>query len=342
MKKFLFLSMMLGTAMMASAQTAEEEIMKLLPKMPTETEMIRYHKEKNSPSSENITVAQPYLYGNFHNALKNARDKADKKIKEVGETSRARAMKSKAAGTDYTVEEIENMSEAEQEKMAMAMAQKKLAGMGLNLSDLPSDGRKLSDAQAKALAGKVMAKAKSGQLQETNPKQAELMLKLQELSTEEFQRVTTIDDPLKTAAQKGRQLYARDYKDRIDALVAQQKALKYVFMEKYTEEDKPKVEAETKKYNELAVQIWEIENEFYAKYIPMWYRAVQASMDFCKNTLIPIEKRRQSVTKELYDLTQDTNYTMGDTYPLVGAASYLDQAGKLGEYDDFLKLNGEE
>ena len=97
------------------------------------------------------------------------------------------------------------------------------------------------------------------------------------------------------------------------------------------------MEAETKKYNELERQQWELECDFHAKYIPMWRKAVLASMDFCKKTLVPIEKQRQEITRQLYDLTQSPNYTMGDTYPIVGATAYLEQSGKLGEYEDYLR-----
>lgn len=333
---------MVWTALSASAQTTAEDIMALLPKMPTEAEMIKYHREYNAPATENITLAQPQLYTDFLEALKEAKDKADEMAGEVGESSKAKLMKGKVAGSDYTVEDFDNMSEAEQEKAAMAIAQKRLAKMGLSLSDLPKEGEELSETQKQAIASKVTAKAKSGQLPKTNANQAELMMKLQELGTEESRLVMTIDDPLKAAAEEGRKLYERDYKAKIDNMIAQQRALKYVFMEKYTEEDRPKVEAETKKYNELAVKIWQTENEFYAKYIPMWRKALLASMDFCKKTLIPIEQQRREVTEQLYEMTQDANYTMGDTYPLVGAAAYLDQSGKIDEYDNYLKPEAEE
>ena len=333
---------MVWAVLSASAQTTAEDIMALLPKMPSDAEMIKYHREYNAPATENITLAQPQLYTDFLEALREAKEKADEKTNEVGETSKAKLMKGKVAGSDYTVEDFDNMSEAEQEKAAMAIAQKKLAEMGLSLSDLPKEGEELSEAQKQAIASKVTAKAKSGQLPKTNANQAELMMKLQELGTEESRLAMTVDDPLKTAAEEGRKLYECDYKAKIDDMMAQQRALKYVFMEKYTEEDRPKVEAETKKYNELAVQIWKLQNEFYAKYIPMWRKALLASMDFCKNTLIPIEQQRKEVTEQLYEMTQDANYTMGDTYPLVGAGAYLDQSGKIDEYDDYLKLEGAE
>ena len=333
---------MVWAVLSASAQTTAEDIMALLPKMPSDAEMIKYHREYNAPATENITLAQPQLYTDFLEALREAKEKADEKANEVGETSKAKLMKGKVAGSDYTVEDFDNMSEAEQEKAAMAIAQKKLAEMGLSLSDLPKEGEELSEAQKQAIASKVTAKAKSGQLPKTNANQAELMMKLQELGTEESRLAMTVDDPLKTAAEEGRKLYECDYKAKIDDMMAQQRALKYVFMEKYTEEDRPKVEAETKKYNELAVQIWKLQNEFYAKYIPMWRKALLASMDFCKNTLIPIEQQRKEVTEQLYEMTQDANYTMGDTYPLVGAGAYLDQSGKIDEYDDYLKLEGAE
>ena len=340
MKRVFIATMMLTTAVFASAQTTAEEIMGLLPKMPTEAEMVRFHKESTVPTYDEKTITQPDLYNDYLEALKTAKAQTDELFSQVGDASVAKTRKSKVAGTDYTVEEIEDMSEAEQEKMAMAMAQKKLAGLGLNLSDLPKDGEELSDAQRQALAAKVMAKAKSGQLPQANPKQAELMMKLSELNNEEGRLMMTIDDPLKAAAEEGRKLYARDYQAKVDALEKQQRELVaqgYALSEKFTEEDRPRVEADNKKFHELTIQQWEQECDFYSKYIPMWRKAVLASMDICKKTLVPIEKQRQEITQQLYDLTQDANYTMGDTYPIVGAAAYLDQSAKLGDYDDYLK-----
>lgn len=344
MKKFMFTMLMLTVAGSASAQMTAEDIMGLLPKMPTEAEMITYHKEATAPTVDDKTFTQPNLYNDYLEALKAAKAKADESISQVGDASLAKTMKSKVAGSDYTVEDLENMSEAEQEKAAMAMAQKKLAGLGISLSDLPQDGEEMSEAQRQALAAKVMAKQKAGGQPQANPKQAELMMKLGELNSEEGILVLTIDDPLKAAAEEGRKLYARDYKAKVDGLEAQQRALVaqgYALAEKFTEEDRPRVEADNKKYHELTLKIWETECDFYSKYIPMWRKAVLASMDFCKNTLIPIEKQRQDITNQLYELTQDANYTMGDTYPFVGAVGYLEQAEKLTEYDRYLRPQDE-
>lgn len=338
MRKVLYISLLLTVAVSASAQITPEEIMGLLPKMPTEAEMVRFHKETTVPSVEERTVTQPGLYNDYLEALKAAKAQADEGISQVGNASVDKTRKSKVG--DYTVEEIENMSEAEQEKMAMAMAQKKLAGLGISLSDLPKEGEEMSEAQSQALAAKIMAKAKSRQLPQSDPKQTELLMKLSELNSEEGRLVLTIDDPLKAAAEEGRKLYDSNYKAKIDALEKQQRELVaqgYALAEKFTEEDRPRVEADNKKLHELTIRQWELECDFHAKYIPMWRKAVLASMDFCKKTLVPIEKQRQDITRQLYDLTQSPNYTMGDTYPIVGATAYLEQSGKLGEYEDYLR-----
>lgn len=340
-RKILFATLLMA-AVSAKAQTTAEEIMDLLPKMPTEADMIRFHNETTFPSVEEKTVTQPGLYNDYLDALKAAKAQADERVSQVGDASVAKTMKSKVAGSDYTVEDLENMSEDEQEKAAMAMAQSKLASMGISLSDLPKEGEELSEAQRQALASKVMAKAKTGGLPQANPKLAELQMKLAELNSEEGRLSLTIDEPLKAAAEKGRALYNSNYKAKIDDLEAQKRKLTYAFMEKYTDEDRPRVEAESKKCQELTRQQWELECDFFSKYIPSWRKAVLASMNICKETLVPIEKQRQDVTRQLYELTQDANYTMGDTYPIVGAVTYLDQSGKLGEYEDYLRPSEEE
>ena len=331
---------MLSTSASVSAQTAEE-IMSLLPKMPTEAEMIRYHKESTFPTVDERQMTQPRLYDDFMEALKAAREQAGEALSQAGEAGVDKTMKSKVAGSDYTVEDLENMSEDEQEKVAMAMAQSKLASMGLSLSDLPKEDEELSDAQTQALAAKVLAKSKSGGLAQPNQKLAELQLRLAELGSEESRLTMTVSDPLKAAAEEGRKLYASDYQAKIDELENQKRQLIYAYMEKYTDEDRPRVEAESKKAQELTHQQWELECDFFAKYIPKWRKAVLASMDFCKNTLLPLEKERRDVTRQLYELTQEPNYTMGDTYPLIGADVYLEQSGVIASYEDFLRATEE-
>ena len=338
MRMFLCLTVVLGAVMGASAQNSAEEIMDLMPKMPTEAEMIRYHNETTAPITDEKKVTQPKLYEDFMDALRAAQSKADMMKERIGENGRKKAMNAKVGGTDYTVEELENMSEEEQEKIAMAEAQKRLAAMGINMKDLPKDGN-ISQAQAQQIAAQAMAKAKSGQLPKADPKIAELQMKLAELGSEEGRLVMSIDNPLKAAAEEGRKLYASNYKAKIEGLEAQQKALLaqgYALSEKFTDEDRPRVEADNKKFQELTRQIWETECDFYSKYIPAWCKAILASMDICKKDILPIEKQRQEITQQLYELTQSPDYAMGDTYPLIAAVGYLEQSEKLTEYDRYL------
>ena len=58
---FLCLTVVLGAVMGASAQNSAEEIMDLMPKMPTEAEMIRYHNETTAPITDEKKVTQPKL-----------------------------------------------------------------------------------------------------------------------------------------------------------------------------------------------------------------------------------------------------------------------------------------
>ena len=307
--------------------------------------MIRYQNETSAPITDEKKVTQPNLYDDFLSALRAAQGKAEMLKERVGEAGREKAMRSKSGVGDLSVEELENMSEEEQEKAAMAEAQKRLAAMGINIKDLPKDGN-ISEAQAQQIAAQAMAKTRNGQMQapKTNPRVAELQMKLADLGSEEGRLVLTIDDPLKAAAGEGRKLYDRQYRGRINGLEAQQKALVaqgYALSEKFTEEDRPRVEADNRKYQELTRQIWEAECDFYSKYIPMWRKAVLASMDFCKKTLLPLEKQRQEITGELYELTQSADFSQGDVYPLIAAAGYLEQAEKISEYDRYLKPSGE-
>ena len=76
---------MLTIAGSASAQMTAEDIMGLLPKMPTETEMITFHKEATAPIGDDKTITQPNLYNDFVEALKAAKAKADESMSQVGD-----------------------------------------------------------------------------------------------------------------------------------------------------------------------------------------------------------------------------------------------------------------
>ena len=73
-------------------------------------------------------------------------------------------------------------------------------------------------------------------------------------------------------------------------------------------------------------------NEFYAKFIPQWRQMVLACMDVCKTELLPLQKERKAIMDELYSITHDASYSMGDTFPPIAGALYLEQAKIIGEY----------
>ena len=74
-RKFFLAVAWLTMTVSVSAQTTAEAIMALLPKLPTEAEMIRYQKETSAPQHLNISVTQPDLYNDFYDALKVANEK---------------------------------------------------------------------------------------------------------------------------------------------------------------------------------------------------------------------------------------------------------------------------
>lgn len=373
MKKLLTTAMLLASAAGASAQFTAETIMGMLPKLPTEAEMIRYQKETSAPQFMEMKVTQPDLYNDFAGAMNDAEEKVKDGMEQLGNSLKDKMMGSKIAGTEYTVEQVAGMSEDELQGLAQDKLSSTLGGLGLSVGDISKlqDGE-ITEAEAQAMAGKIMQKKMGGmsmqdlqKLEKMSDKEAmEYMQKLgmaQRLGTQIAQDKPKLDknariaklnlqlnelNPLeqaihdklfampKKAKEEGQKLYDSSYKAKIDGFEAtmQQAIQEGAFSEKYTEEESPQVMAALKKYQKAEEQAWQTMNEFYAQFIPQWRKMVLASMEVCKSELLPLQKERKAIMDELYSITQDASHAMGDTYPPIAGALYLEQAKNIGEY----------
>ena len=265
-RKFFLAVAWLTMTVSVSAQTTAEAIMALLPKLPTEAEMIRYQKETSAPQHLNISVTQPDLYNDFYDALKVANEKANTKMEKVGESVKAKTMNSKAAGTEYTVSQVQGMNQSQQEAMAQQALAKKLGSVGLSMSDLANlQNGEISEAQAQAMASKMVSQMtggltmqdiqamekmtdkqraeymqKSGKGQAVSAKiakdkpnldrqkqQYELSQKFLDCGKRELAFQNKMTNKYTEATKAGKELYNREYKARIDACEAtMQQAIK--------------------------------------------------------------------------------------------------------------------
>ncbi len=325
-----------------SAQMTAESIMALMPALPTESEMIRFQKEKNAPTFMGISITQENLYVDFLEKLEDAQDQAQNGLKINAEDMKAKAMGSKVEDTGYTAGQIVGMSESQLEAMAQSHVAKKLSGLGLSMSEIEKMGDgDISEAQAMALAQKIAAnqkgnaKAGGGQQQ----KMQKLNLQLHACGERELALNQEIQSKTKQALKDGRALYDRDFKARVKTCEATIKEAisEGALEEKYSEEQEAAVKAAEKKFQEALKKKWEIECEFYAQFIPMWRNAILSAMDLCKTKLLSLKNEQKQIYDEMYALTQRVDYALGDIYPPQAGLMYLEIPEDIEQYETVLE-----
>lgn len=376
MKKIFVSAMMLMSVMGVKAQMTPEAVMGMMPTMPSLAEMIRYQKEAMDPNP-NREMTQPRLYADFLEALKNARDQADEQIKRnVGDVVEHKTLKSKVAGTNYTVQQIEGMSEAEQEQLGKDIMKKKLGSFGLSQADIAKmQSGNMSEAEQQALASKMMQKMTGGMSmkdvqfmqnmtdeeraqfmqmsgldESTQAKMREQKPKLQKDAkvTALIQEMIKCDKQAKEITDKyiqmseevraaGRALYDREYRPQLAhwEAVKKEALAEGALSEKYTQEDKPRVDAANRKFDNAQNQIWKIDCAFYEKYLPTWRDNIVKKMDMCRSQLLPIMQKKKEITDKLYSMTNEPQYASGAVHPFTAALAYLDTPEEIEQYDPF-------
>lgn len=368
MKKVSLLVVMLAISMAAMAQMSAERIMALAPKLPTVAEMIKYEKESSAPLHMKMEVSQPELYSKVNEAIKKAKEAIDAdNEKNLAPSLKNKIEGSKVAGTNVTVSQVEGMSEAEKEAFAKNMAQNKMASFGISQSDMAKiQSGNYSEADAQALANK-MVQQMSGGLTAEEIKMMENMSDEQRAAymqkkgmtgppkgkantgvTPLIQKNVELDKKIKEVSDKvvaqrgnakkqGRKIYDQKYRKEIEKFnaIMDQAIKEGAFSEKYTQEEAPKVKAAGAKYNKAAEDGWMVRCKFYEEYLPIWRNAVVSSMSICKNELLPLYNEKKAITDKLYALTQNPEYSMGASYPLIPANFYLECAEAMDDYGPF-------
>lgn len=161
MKKILLMAALVAANLLAYAQMTPEAIMGAVPQMPSTAQMLNYYRVANDPNGDGAPS------DNVITIFLEAWDAARKNIDEnnpTGDNIKHKVRNSKVgSGIDKTVDEVENMSEAEQQAMAMAAINKRMAGIGLSQADLAKmQSGNFSEAEQQALADKMMAAQTGG------------------------------------------------------------------------------------------------------------------------------------------------------------------------------------
>lgn len=351
------------------AQTTPETIMSWCPSLPTADEMIRFQAE----SAHEQTLTQPELFNDFADKLKAAQAKANAVFKKET-VSTEKVMASKTSGTDMTVAQASQLSEAQARQLAQNKMTSTMTGLGLSAEDMARmQSGDLSEAEQMALANKVMMAQtggismediqrmehmsdaeraqylqQSGKLASTSAKaqQNQPALQKQQQKTALVNKMQEYDRQLSAghneyrairerAIKAGRNLYNNSYKARYESLEAQKQR---AVSEGALDEMSPN-EAAYQRFMAASNQQTELMCDFYRQYIPTYRKAIVDQMAYCKNTLLPAAKGHQQTVDELYRLTGEVQYAISTTEVTATAALYLETPEALQDYEiDFLNF----
>ena len=373
MKKIIVMAALVAANLLAYAQMTPEAIMGSVPTMPSTAQMLNYYRVANNPNGNGAPSNN--VISNFLEAWEAARKNIDEN-NPTGDNIEHKIRNSKVgSGIDKTVDEVENMSEAEQEAMAMAAINKRMASYGLSQADLAKmQSGNLSEAEQQALVNKMMAAqtggmttrdvqamqnmsdeermeymqmtglAESGskKIKENQPKlaasqrRADLLMEGQKID----QQMKELTDKIlmskkKEAREAGMKLYKQKYKAQYDQL--ETAALNEIKgpcgWEKYTQEDRPKVEASCARLEAVRKQQYDLMCRFYSEYIPMWRNSVMGRMDMARAQLMPLAKQREKIGKELYEMGHEASYAAYDIYTFIAANTYFDLSRDVVDFE---------
>ena len=357
-------SMLFNTS--AFAQITPEGVMATLPDMPTVAQMIAYETGEQDPELYSDFLTKLDV------AERQSQKMVEKSIGHIAHDIKSATMKQKVAGTNVTTAQVMNMSKAEREKFAKTTSiNEKLSSMGISMEELQAvQSGKMSEEE---LASKMMAKQTGGLTTKDiqamqNMTEAERIEFMQQSGlakstqaaaaknkkavasnaalTSVIQKITSLSGRITELMQKsirlrdeanasGADLYAKNYKGRIETLQEECRALS-VFVgggEDGTAAEEAKAREAGIKIAAINKQIDGFRHDFYSKSIPVWRNAVIASMDVFRVEVLPLQYELKEAYAKAYVLTKNPEYMGGEQFPFQAAFAYLEAAEYIDDYN---------
>ena len=368
MKKIIVTLFVLAMMLPARAQMTPEAVMGMTPDLPSTAALLNHWKEHNDPHRD--VAPDSDILNEFMEAWNAANDQIqDMQEKTLAPGMKKNAMAGKVAGTNKTAGEVANMSEAEAKALAMSSMQGRLSSMGLSQADFAKLQRSdLSDEEAKAMAGKVMAKQTGG----LTAKDIEAMSHMSDEQRAAFMQESGLGASVtaKMNADKGKRASSQKQYQLVTELTAlgqkeyalQQKAIGMIesarkdgvalFDRKYRKADEQHREemgraalimdnaisaADVKAAQarlDAAMSAWFSNmSRFYAEYIPLYRNAVSGAMDCCRAQLLPVKRQHKEVMEKLYALTKSAEYALSDSVPFEASYMYFELSEKITEFE---------
>lgn len=216
MKKIVVLAAFVAASMGIYAQMTPEAVMASVPEMPSNAQMLEYYRLSSEPAGNG--VPDPNAINTFIEAWNEQQKQNDEAIKKsVGAPMREDVRKSKVAGTNKTVGQLEHMSDAEAQAMAKAAMSKRMAGLGLSDADMAKlQSGNLSEAEQQALANKMMAAQTGGM----NMRDVQAMQNMTDEQRAEYMEMTGLGESVskKIDADKGKRAQNQKTFELINAM----------------------------------------------------------------------------------------------------------------------------
>ena len=368
MKKIIITLFALAMMLPARAQMTPEAVMGMTPDLPSTAALLNHWKEHNDPLRD--VAPDSDILNEFMEAWNAANDQIqDMQAKTLAPGMQSNAMAGKVAGTNKTAGEVANMSEAEAKALAMSTMKGRISSMGLSQADFAKlQSSNLSDEEAKAMAGKVMAKQTGG----LTAKDIEAMSHMTDEQRAAFMQESGLGESMtaKMNADKGKRASSqKQYQlaTELTSLGQQEYALQQKAVGMIESARKEGVALFDRKYRnadaesraEISKASWAMENaisaadvkaaqawldaalsawfsnmsRFYAEYIPMYRDAVAGAMDCCRAQLLPVKRQHKEVMEKLYALTQSAEYALSDSIPFESSYMYFELSEKITEFD---------
>lgn len=345
------------------AQLTQDAVIAMCPELPSEQDMIDWAWRPGAPEDN-----KPY-YEEFHEALNKVREKHEEMKAKTHPNRKAEeaASKKKIEGTNVTVGQLDNMSDAQLKAMAKQAVKGRLGNLGVSMADLEAvQSGKMTE---KELADKMMAKATGG----LTVSDVEFIDK-NNMSPEEiaqFMQMAGISEGVQAAAAKGKKDAATMAKvaplqEKVGRLTRRLNELgqktnklrreaRAEGIDLWNRLYKKPVETLEKELADLGIDEMNIDKElnrkvkikeeqhqtyikeYNSKYIPLWRNAIIACLNVVTTEMPPVYKELRDTYAELYKLTGDPQFDALSKLKEDIAEEYIGQIEFIDRYDDDLE-----
>ena len=329
MKKYGIAAVLLAATIGTNAQTPNENWIARFPSMPSANALLSYDKDQRNPDGPKQNPLLPDLIETVDKVL----DQIDEIIatsEEEATLAEEEALKQKLEGSGVSLSQFDKMTKGEQE----ALLRKQNGG----LSD--EDVRRLEEMSDDERAQYMNARGVDVAVKQKIEKQIQLKKKIDTHLAYKLEETAFVAGQthqqslslitLKDALNYGDSLWMRKYAPNYRRLVEEKGYLQEQMEKNLSAADVTALQAKIRGNNK---QIFDLENLFYAEYLPKYVRAVQSALEYIRETEIPAYRDWISAYEEAYKLTGDPRWKLRDAQTILPVEAYGRLLRSVERYD---------